>query len=155
MSDILCNHSPYIQIANRLAKTSVTKGNHPFGAILVYKDNIVASAENTVETDYDPTQHAELRVVSKAAKKANGISLKDHTLYSSTEPCAMCAGAIYWAGIRKVVYGCSAEDLREFTSGSFLTNSSHIFSFGREKVEVIGSVSRNECMETHRQYWGK
>ena len=74
-------------------------GDHPFGALLVKDGEVVLTAVNTVNTDHDNTRHAELNLVSQAMRQFDADFLADCVLYTSTEPCAMCAGAIYWAGI--------------------------------------------------------
>src|SRR5512135_1611375 len=88
------------------------KGNHPFGAVLVDENNrVVLQAENTVVTGRDSTGHAETNLVRLATQQFPPEQLKRCTLYSSTEPCAMCAGAIYWSQIGRVVYALSEIDL--------------------------------------------
>lgn len=90
----------------KLARNAREKGNHPFGALLADPDGkILITAENTVETDHDITAHAETNLVRNAARQYPQDFLAECTLYASTEPCPMCAGAIYWANIRRVVFG--------------------------------------------------
>ncbi len=96
----------FIRQAIAVARRARTNGNHPFGALLVGPDGeVVAEAENHVVSQRDPTRHAELVLVSDVARNWPADFLSKSTLYTSTEPCAMCAGAIYWAGIGRVVYG--------------------------------------------------
>ncbi|MCU1447273.1 nucleoside deaminase [Cryobacterium sp.] len=97
--------------AIEVARESRRRGNHPFGAILVAGDGTVLTAENSVVTTGDPTGHAELILVRRAGVRLSRQQLSVSTLYTSTEPCAMCSGAIYWAGIGRVVYGLPEEDL--------------------------------------------
>ncbi len=93
-----------------LASESITKGGGPFGAVIV-KDNILLSeAYNTVFLSNDPTAHAEVAAIRKAAAALGTFNLSGCTLYTSCEPCPMCLGAIYWAGINKVVYAGSRID---------------------------------------------
>src|SRR3978361_2066555 len=83
--------------AVELAAEARAAGNHPFGALLADRDgNVIAEAGNTVETDRDPTGHAALILVRKSGP-LGAAALAGTTLYTSTEPCAMCAGGIYWA----------------------------------------------------------
>ena len=87
-------------------------GNHPFGAVLIGPQNeILLEAENTVESGSDITAHAELNLVRMACADYDTRSLSLCTLYASTEPCPMCAGAIFWSGIGRVVYGVSERGL--------------------------------------------
>jgi len=93
-----------------LASESMTKGGGPFGAVIV-KDNILLSeAYNTVFLSNDPTAHAEVAAIRKAAAALGTFNLSGCTLYTSCEPCPMCLGAIYWAGIKKVVYAGNRID---------------------------------------------
>ena len=95
-----------------LARRSREKGNHPFGSLLVDPEGgCLLEAENTVVTGRDRTAHAELNLVRITSNQFEFEFLQGCTLYASTEPCAMCAGAIYWSGIGRVVYALSSETL--------------------------------------------
>lgn len=84
--------------------TGPSRSNHPFGSLLVDPDgNVVLEAENIVLTGRDCIGHAELNLVRTAGGRFDAASLRGYTLYTSPEPCAMCAGAIYWSGIGRVV----------------------------------------------------
>jgi tRNA(Arg) A34 adenosine deaminase TadA len=147
------NHEDLIRICIQLAAKAREKGNHPFGALLVLDGRILLTAENTVNSDHDITCHAELNLVSQATRQLDPAILAQATLYTSTEPCAMCAGAIYWAGIPNVVYGCPAETLGEMAGASFVIPCRHIFNFGIRAVEVIGPVLAEEATAGHAGFW--
>jgi tRNA(Arg) A34 adenosine deaminase TadA len=142
-----------------VAERALDSGNHPFGAILVGPDGaVLLEAENGYLPDGDMTAHAE-RLLSTAASKAfEPDELKDCTLYSSAEPCAMCAGAIYWAGIGRVVYGLSEARLKTIT-GSHEENPTldlpcrTVFAAGQRKVEVVGPMLEDEAAEQHEGVW--
>lgn len=127
--------------------------DHPFGAVLVHQNKIILSAQNSVVTDQDVTQHAELKLVSLASRQLSSKILKESTLVTSTEPCAMCAGAIYWAGIRKVVFGCSAKSLGDLAGGSLLIPCEHIFSFGANATNIQGPINEEKYKQVHVGYW--
>ncbi len=146
-------HERYIHRAYALARQALVYGNHPFGALLVHEDHIILVARNTVITSHDPTQHAELRLVSKAARRFSADILAQSTLYTSTEPCAMCAGAIYWAGIPTVVFGCSAAALAQLAGDDFLIPSSAVFAHGQRAVTLIGPVLEDEGIAVHGDFW--
>lgn len=94
------------------------KGNHPFGALLAGPDGeVLLQAENTVVTSRDVTAHAELNLIRKASAQFDPGFLAQCTLYTSAEPCPMCAGAIFWSNIRRVVFGLSEKGLYEFIPG--------------------------------------
>ena len=105
-------HQKFIRQAIEIASSARKNGNHPFGALLVDgPGRVMITAENTVLTKHDPTRHAELNLVQVACDAFPSEALSKATLYTSTEPCVMCCGAIHWAGIPSVVYGCSARTL--------------------------------------------
>lgn len=137
----------------RLARSAFQKGNEPFGALLARDGRIVLTAENTVNTDGDLTRHAELNLVSQAVRSLSPETLAHCTLYTSTEPCVMCAGAIYWAGIPRVVYGCSAEAFARITGGGFAVPCREIFTKGRRDIDVTGPVAEEEGLQIHREFW--
>jgi tRNA(Arg) A34 adenosine deaminase TadA len=147
------NHEELTRTCIDLAARAREKGNHPFGALLALADRILLTAENTVSTDHDITCHAELNLVSQATRQLDVAILAKATLYTSTEPCVMCAGAIYWAGIPTVVYGCAAETLGEMAGASFVISCRHIFNFGTRAVEVIGPVLGEEAAAVHAGFW--
>ena len=106
-----------------------------------------------MNTSADATRHTELDILRLAAQKPGKNELKRATLYASTEPCAMCCGAIYWSGISRLVYGCSTEMLGEIAGGSFVVPSRELFSKGKREIEVIGPVLPEEGAEIHRGFW--
>jgi tRNA(Arg) A34 adenosine deaminase TadA len=134
-------------------------GNHPFGAVLANQvGRVVAEAENTVMTDADVTAHAETNLVRRAGSIWSAAELAGHTLYASCEPCAMCSGAIFWAGIEKVVFALSVEGLL-----TFFDNRPHapINRIGSRRlltpedgVEVIGPALEEEAAAAHEGFWG-
>jgi tRNA(Arg) A34 adenosine deaminase TadA len=146
-------HEPFVREALRLAEKAVEHGNHPFGALLVKGDEVILTAENAVSTENDITRHAELALVSRASKTLTPDVLAQCTLYTSTEPCAMCVGAIFWAGIRRVVYACSAETLGEIAGSPFVVPSRELFARGLPVVEVIGPILEEEAAQLHRAFW--
>jgi len=146
-------HASFMRQAINLAQQARTGGNHPFGALLVWDGEVVMTAENTVNTGHDITHHAELNLVSAASRQFSMVELGQMTLYTSTEPCAMCAGAIYWAGIRKVVYGCSAAALGRLAGGSFVVPCADLFAYGVEPTEVVGPVLADEAEKVHHGFW--
>ncbi len=108
-----------LRAAFGVARSARTNGNHPFGAVLAEADDtILLRAENTVVTDLDCTGHAETNLMRAATKRFTAEQLSACTVYTSTEPCPMCAGAIFWGNVRRVVYGLGQESLYEMTGDS-------------------------------------
>ena len=143
--------------AVELAGLARAHGNHPFGALLVTADGRVVEAENTVLTSGDPTGHAETNLV-RAAARLGADSLATSILYTSTEPCAMCCGAIFWAGIRTVVYALGGDELIALVpSGDEFTldlPSREVFARGGHPVEVRGPLNVPGTVEVHAGFWG-
>ncbi len=147
-------HDKFLREAIRLADEAVAHGNHPFGAVLVHADQIVLTAENTCITANDITNHAETNLVRLACQQYDHDFLRQCTLYASTEPCPMCSGAIFWSGIGKVVYACSAEHLYAITGRSVLpVTCQEILSKGQPPIEVIGPFLEAEAVQSHLKYW--
>lgn len=142
-----------------IARSAREHGNHPFGALLAdASGTVLVEAENTVITASDVTGHAETNLVRLGSVQLDAATLAAATLYTSTEPCAMCAGAIYWAGISRVVFGLREGELRGLT-GSDQRNPTlalpcrEVFARGQRPIEVIGPVLEDEARAVHDGFW--
>ena len=142
-----------VRVVFAVASRARVNGNHPFGAVLVKDGEVVAEAENTVVTDGDPTCHAEMNLVRRVVGEVSREDLRGCTLYASTEPCVMCCGAIYWAGIRHVVYGCSAHVLARHAGGSLTVPCREVFAHGRCATVVEGPLLEVEGEALHVGAW--
>lgn len=147
------NHERFVRQCYELARSAARGGNHPFGALLARDGHALLTAENTVEIERDCTRHAELNLVSRAVRQLDPAVLAHCVLYTSTEPCAMCTGAIYWAGIRALVYGCSAQRLGQIAGGSFVVPCREILARGRAPTRVIGPILEDEGAAIHESFW--
>jgi len=96
--------------AIRLSLDNVKKGGGPFGAVIVKDGKIIATGTNKVTLNTDPTAHAEVEVIRKAAKKLNNYDLSGCELYTSCEPCPMCLSAVYWSNISRIYFGNTKKD---------------------------------------------
>ena len=144
-----------------VARRSMMHGNHPFGAILVdERGNVLVETENGYMPSRDSTAHAERLLATQACRTLDTETLRKATLYSSAEPCAMCAGAIYWAGIGRVVYGLSEHRLRTLT-GNHPENPTldlpcrEVFKSGQRATEVAGPMLEDEAEALHAGVWEK
>lgn len=99
----------YMQLAIYEAEAAAEAGEIPVGAVVVCQNKIIAKTRNQTEQLTDVTAHAEILAITAAASYLGGKYLKDCTLYVTLEPCVMCAGALYWAQVGRVVYGASDE----------------------------------------------
>ncbi|MDM8526864.1 nucleoside deaminase [Anaerolineales bacterium HSG24] len=148
------SHEKFMRICFELAENAIRLGNEPFGAVLVKDDQILFKAENNVNTDNDCTHHAELNLISRASQQLGANLVAQCWLYTSTEPCAMCSGAIHWAGIQGVVYGCSAEKLDEiFGSQVIIPACIEIFARSTKPLPIIGPILETEAVAIHQRYW--
>ena len=149
----------HLQSAIQVAQRAREHGNHPFGALLVDENNqVLLEAENTVLTERDCTGHAETNLMRLASQKFSPEKLGTCTLYTSTEPCAMCAGAIHWGNVRRVVYALSEVGLYEIIGSSpehLLLPCREVFSHSQRQVEVVGpapSLDMEACA-VHEGFW--
>jgi tRNA(Arg) A34 adenosine deaminase TadA len=119
---------------------------------------VLLEAENTVVTDRDSTGHAETNLVHAASRHFDATFLAGCTLYSSTEPCAMCAGAVVWSGIGRVVFALSGARMIELVGGlpGALTldiPSREVFARANRAVEVVGPALEEEAEHVHAGFW--
>jgi len=149
----MIQHEKYIKQTYQLAKSAQEKGNHPFGALFVIDNRVVFTAENSAITDNDITRHAELNLVSKVTRELDPESVRQGILYTSTEPCAMCAGAIFWSGISNIVYGCPAVVLGEIAGGAFVVPCRDLLKYGKRHLSVVGPVLEDQGAAIHRDFW--
>jgi len=119
----MTGHEPFIRQCIALSEQAVRHGDESFGALLVVDGDVRLTAQNRVVTASDQTRHAELLVASEASRRLDAATVAGATLYSSTEPCVMCCGAIYWSRISRVVFGCSAIELGVVAGGSLVMPS--------------------------------
>jgi tRNA(Arg) A34 adenosine deaminase TadA len=152
----------YLRRAIALSERARAAGRHPFAALVVSPmGEVLAAAENRAAgPDCDATGHAELEAVRAASRHHSPEALAAATLYSSAEPCAMCAGAIYWAGIGRLVYGLSEHRLRDLT-GDHPENPTlnlpcrDVFASGQRMTEVVGPLLEDEAAAVHAGVWDK
>ena len=146
----------YLRIAFKEAVRARARGNHAFGALLVDADGEpILAAQNSVVTDNDVTAHAEMNLLRAASRKFQPEQLKSFTLYASGEPCPMCAGAIVWSNIRRVVFGLGMEAIyRLFDADpdapALSMHAAGVFSEAPWPVEVIGPTLEDEAKQVLR-----
>ncbi|MFW0794058.1 nucleoside deaminase [Gordonia sp. CPCC 205515] len=149
----------YLRESIDLAAAARARGDHPFGSLLVDADgNSVLTALNTVNTESDPTGHAETNLVREAGRLFSDAERRDLILYTSTEPCAMCAGAIYWAGVPTVVFALGEADLRTLTGAdpqnpTLALPCREVFARGAHPTTVRGPFDIPAAHEVHVGFW--
>jgi tRNA(Arg) A34 adenosine deaminase TadA len=150
----------FLRKAIEISRRSRERGNHPFGCLLVDANGeIVLESENSFTTDRGPG-HAEANLAREAARKFDWKYLETCTLYTSIEPCCMCAGTTYWSGIGAVVFGATEARLGDLT-GDHPENLTMdlpcrtVFASGRRSIEVRGPYPEleGEVLEVHKDFW--
>jgi tRNA(Arg) A34 adenosine deaminase TadA len=144
-----------------VARRSRAAGDHPFGSVLADGAGraLIEQGNGFTSEGGDRTAHAERVLASRAARTYDLAFLARCTLYTSAEPCAMCAGAIYWAGIGRVVYGQSEKALKAQT-GAHEENPTldlpcaTVFAAGQRPTEVVGPLLEDEAAELQADFWG-
>ena len=150
---------PNLRRTFEIALHARSLGNHPFGALLADENgNILLEAENTVVTEKDVTGHAETNLMRKASSQFAPEFLAKCSIYASTEPCPMCVGAIFWANVRRVVFGLSEGELYQVSAspGSgdvFYYPCAELFKRGKKEIEVVGPLLEEEALQVHEGFW--
>lgn len=153
------DHERFLRLTFALAEKSRGEGNHPFAAILVGPDGeVLMEAMNAFGVEGDSTGHAERVLMTRASIAYGAEFLSRCTLYANAEPCAMCAGAAYWAGIGRVVHGMSEKALKALI-GPHPENLTldlpcrAVFAAGQREVEVVGPLLTEESAKAHEGFW--
>ncbi|MFD0525361.1 nucleoside deaminase [Paractinoplanes durhamensis] len=147
----------FLERAVALAWEARERGDHPFGALLLTPDGTVLEARNSVVTGSDPTGHAETNLV-RLAGSLDRATLAGSVLYTSTEPCAMCSGAIYWSGIARVVFALSEADLAGMVEEEegippLRLPTREVFAHGGREIVVDGPAPLPSATEVHAGFW--
>mgnify|MGYP003110249110 CR=1 FL=1 len=143
----------------QLAEQAAQQGVHPFAAILADAEGTVLLEQlNAYLPNKDMTGHAERVLMTRASQAYSPDFLAQCTLFTSAEPCAMCAGAAYWVGVGRVVYGASERRLKELT-GNHPENPTLdlpcrvVFSAGQREIDVVGPLLEDEAAAVHQAFW--
>ncbi len=136
----------YMKMALDEAAKAYAQGEVPVGAVVVCKGRVIARAHNLTETLTDVTAHAEMQAVTAAANYLGGKYLNECTLYVTVEPCIMCAGALGWAQLQRLVYG-AADEKRGYQR--FAPQALH------PKAEVVSGVMADECSDLMKRFFSQ
>jgi tRNA(adenine34) deaminase len=135
----------FMKKALQEAQMAFDKGEVPVGAIIVVNNIVIARSHNLTELLVDVTAHAEMQSITAASNYLGGKYLKDCTLYVTLEPCQMCAGALYWSQISKIVFGARDENRGYQNMGTKL----------HPKTEVVSGILENECGDLMKEFFLK
>lgn len=141
----------FMQEAIEEARSAASAGEVPVGAVLVYDGRIVARSGNRTIRDCDPTAHAEIIVLRKAAKVVDNYRLAGTTLYATIEPCSMCAGAMIQARIPRLVYGANDPKAGAVRTYFQILSNSNL----NHQVEITAGVLADECAEVMQSFFAK
>jgi tRNA(adenine34) deaminase len=130
-----------------LALEAAKKGDAPYGAVIVKDNEVVAVAHNTVRKDSDPSAHAEINAIRILTAKLKNPSLEGHTIYTTGEPCPMCATACVWAGMSEIVYGASIQDLIKANQSQINLSCEEIIASSFRNIKVTRGILRKECLD--------
>ena len=136
----------YMKLALQEARLAADEGEIPVGALIVCKDHILARTHNLTETLHDVTAHAEMQAITAAAERLGGKYLTDCTIYVTLEPCVMCAGALGWSQISRIVYG--ADDPRRGFS-RIAPQALH------PKTQVVSGIMGEEALQLVKDFFAK
>ena len=131
----------------KLALEEAKKGDSPYGAVIVKDDKVIALAHNTVKIDSDPSAHAEIKVIRSLTTKINNPYLEGYIIYTTGEPCPMCAAACVWTGISEIVFGASIQDLIEVNQSQINISCEEIIAKGFRKIKVTKGILKEECLK--------
>lgn len=146
MTTVLLDDERFMRMAIEEAKKAFAQGEVPVGCVIVANNQVVGRGHNLTETLADVTAHAEIQAITAAANTIGGKYLSQCTLYVTVEPCIMCAGAIGWAQIKRVVFG-AADEKRGF--GTFAPKALH------PKCTISSGILKSECRELMQTFFAK
>ena len=139
-----------MRLAIEEAKLSRKTGNKGYGAVVVFGEQILGKAHDTAGTEKDPSLHAEVNAIRQAVKTVGDPNLSGAVLFSSCEPCPMCASLAVWANLTTIVYGASIQETAQLGKARILVDSTEIVNKSPVMIEVIGNVLRDECMALYQ-----
>ncbi len=131
----------------KIALEQAKQGDAPYGAVIVKDNEVIITAHNTVQRDQDPSAHAEINAIRLLTAKLQSTSLEGYTLYTTGEPCPMCATACVWAGISEIVFGAAIADLIAANQSQIDIACEEVIERGFRKIKVTKGVLKSECLQ--------
>ncbi|WP_309493171.1 nucleoside deaminase [Candidatus Hecatella orcuttiae] len=141
----------FMKISLKEAELALKEGNKGYGAVIVSRGKIVAKAHNTEVTDSDPTAHAEINAIRKAAKKLSGLGFEGSTIIATHEPCPMCSAACIWAGLTRIVYGASMEETAKLGKKRIPVRCRFLIEKASASIEIVEGVLSEECLNLYKR----
>jgi tRNA(Arg) A34 adenosine deaminase TadA len=130
----------------RLALEAAKKGDAPYGAVIVKDDEVFAVGYNTVHRDNDPSAHAEINVIRSLTAQLKNPSLQGYSIYTTGEPCPMCATACVWTGVSEIIYAVSIQDLISLNQSQIHISCEEVIAKSFRNIKVTKGVLKDECL---------
>jgi tRNA(Arg) A34 adenosine deaminase TadA len=143
------DHETHVREALALAREAGTRGDEPFGSVLVRDDRVVMRDSNRINTADDIRRHPELHLAQRACRELDAATRAETAMYTSTEPCPMCAGGLRRAGFDRVVYSVGSDEVAVYTGTAAPVRSSAIL---RGVTDVVGPVLNDEGRQVHETF---
>ena len=137
----------FMRLAIQAAWQGLGKGEMPFGACIVRKEQVLAVSHNSAKADIDTTAHAEVQAIREASRQLRMLELAGCVIYSTCEPCPMCFTACLWAKIGRIVYACRIEDAEKAGIRQIPISSSRMKQLGQSDVQLVGDVLREDSLK--------
>jgi len=135
----------FMRLAINNAREAISRGQIPVGSVLVRNDEVLLAAHNTVWLDSDPTAHAEMNAIRRAARQLANIALSGCTIYCTLEPCPMCLSASHWAKVQRIVYGARIADAIAQGFSELTIPAERMIELGQSPLQLEGGVLEVEC----------
>ncbi|HIK07888.1 MAG TPA: nucleoside deaminase [Trichormus sp. M33_DOE_039] len=129
-----------------LAIEEAKQGDAPYGAVIVKDHQVVAIAHNTVTRDCDPSAHAEINAIRRLTTQINNFYLTGYSIYTTGEPCPMCAAACVWSGMTEIIYGASIADLIAINQSQINISCEEVIAKSFSNIRVTKGILRQECL---------
>lgn len=147
------DHERFMKECIDLAKQAMEQGDPPFGSVLVRNGEVIAGDHNRTASENNFMLHAELNILEDALQEFGPGVFPECTLYSSNEPCPMCAGAIYWSGVRNIIYGMSGKTLMDIRGWGLHASGHEVMMQGTDVVTVVPGILADEIQAIHEGFW--
>jgi len=137
----------FMRLAIQAAWQGLGKGEMPFGACIVRKEQVLSVSHNSAKANIDTTAHAEVQAIREASRQLRMLELAGCVIYSTCEPCPMCFSACLWAKIGRIVYACRIEDAEKAGIRQIPISSSRMKQLGESSVQLVGDALREESLK--------
>ena len=145
-------HAKFMQLAIEQAKASIAAGQSPFGAVIIRDSQVIAATHNHVWACSDPSAHAEVECIRCAGKALGTIDFAGCVMYSSCEPCPMCASAIHWANLDAIYFGARIEDAQQAGFRELTIPIETMYELGKSRVKIHADCLREPCAALFTQW---